>query len=203
MNNSSIHVGHTSRDRQKDERRYIFWCYSDMPGMLDILFHRESGIIVEIDNQKLEYASNHEKKYILLKDVKDASFQEFGAGEDTFPMVTIIARDNLRVDFYPLNPLNPNSPLSGMKEAAAMVQIIKALRKGETIELDPNPYHRELIRQGRMDEISQRYWDSYVSPWVYYAQKHPHFHSPLRMILLAIIPGLILIAIGLILNYFQ
>ncbi len=84
-----------------------------------------------------------------------------------------------------------------------MVQVIKALRNGEIVELDTNPYHRELIRQGRVAEIAKRYWDPYVSPWVYYAQDHPHFHSPLLMILLAIIPGLILIAIGLILNYFQ
>ncbi len=197
--NNTIHVEHTS----EDGKRYIFWCYSDMPGMLDILFHRVHGIAVRIDSIKVEYSLDQKRKQILLEHIEDASFQEFGGEWDTFPMVTVISRGHSRIYFYPMNPLNPNSPLSGMKEAAAMVQVIKALRNGEIVELDTNPYHRELIRQGRVAEIAKRYWDPYVSPWVYYAQDHPHFHSPLLMILLAIIPGLILIAIGLILNYFQ
>ncbi len=182
---------------------YIFWRYSDSPGMLEILFRRVYGIVVEIDTQKLAYEIDDNRRQISLKDIRNVSFLDAGAWADTYPMVTIQLRNNTRLNLYPMNPLKPDSPLSGMQEAAAMVKIINAFRADEEIDLEPNPYYRELIRQGQVSEIARRFWDPYVSPWIYYAQDHPHFHSPLLRVLLAVIPGLILITIGLILNYLR
>ena len=193
------HVEHTSEEGQQ----YIFWCYSDMPGMLDILFRRVYGFALTLNRACLTYKQEERSVSILLNDIQDVSLQEGGAWPDIWPDVIVTLKTGFRVHFFLINPLEPNAPLASTGEATALIEILRALRRKSNVEFDPNPYHRELIRQGRVADIAKRYWDPYVSPWVYYAQDHPHFHSPLLMVLLAIIPGLILIAIGLILNYLQ
>jgi len=80
-----------------------------------------------------------------------------------------------------------------------MAEVINAFRAGERPNLDPNPYHRALIRQGKEAEIARRYWDPYVSPWIYYAEDHPR--PPLWKIILQVILTILAMAVGLTLIY--
>ncbi len=166
---------------------------------LDILLHRVKSIVVEIDSLQLIYKLDQESRKILLEDIENAYYHDYGAWPLAMPTTTIRLRDDAELDFYPMEPLKPNSTFSGMQEAAAMAEVINAFRAGERPNLDPNPYHRALIRQGKEAEIARRYWNPYVSPWIYYAEDHPR--PPLWEIILQAFLTILAIAVGLMLIY--
>lgn len=174
---------------------YIYWLYRDMPGMLDILFHRAKAIDLIISEEKIIGINVSSYEYIAPRNVKSTVIREIGSIEDKWYEVWMELVNDSILRTIPMNPLFPNRPLAARSEAEDMVATIMALGHGVKPNLDPNPYHRELKRQGREDEISKRLWDPSVSPWFYYHEDHPR--APIWKVILQTLITILAIAVGL------
>lgn len=179
---------------------YVFWLYDfSAPMLRSILKGFPNPGTAQIGSYEL-VVNKYRIKKIMINEIKRVDYEFTGGSTTSYYEVTTWLNDGKGIALAPMNPLAPNVWLGAKFEAEAMVAVIEAFRQGKTPDLDPNPYHRELKRQGREDEISRRVWDPYVSPWVYYRQDHPR--PSLSKILLLTVATILALAIGVALLVF-
>jgi len=92
----------------------------------------------------------------------------------------------------PANPLMPQDVFNMSAEAEALAEVINRLRNHDMPAVEPNPYYRQLMREGKHGEITRRFWDPNVSPRLYYREDHPR-PSVLRLIGLVLLTIVVLI----------
>ncbi|MCE7989399.1 MAG: hypothetical protein DYG89_50245 [Caldilinea sp. CFX5] len=52
----------------------------------------------------------------------------------------------------------------GNWELKHLYEVIRCWKNGEEPTVDPNPYHRMLLRRGQIERITERVWDPYLHP---------------------------------------
>ena len=59
----------------------------------------------------------------------------------------------------PANPLMPRDVFNMSAETEALADVINRFRNHDVPAVEPNPYYRQLMREGKHGEITRRSWD--------------------------------------------
>ncbi len=76
------------------------------------------------------------------------------------------AEDKISTGWYTRNEIYLVHELRGDFED--FVTVVNAYRQGLEPDLNPNPYYRELKRQGQLSEFSEEKWKANTPPFVYF-----------------------------------
>lgn len=144
---------------------YIFWAYDPDPIFL-------TGKKLWRCSITPEHVSIGAKKPIIIpmRDITDCKRSPYSRGLSSVWIVTGTPHGDIVLT--PINPLRPKGLFSQFGEAHAMISVINALRAGESPDLDPNPYLRELARLGKTPPPGITL-DPDISPWDYWEVFRP------------------------------
>ncbi|MCP4088490.1 MAG: hypothetical protein GY746_01670 [Gammaproteobacteria bacterium] len=183
----SIRVGEAMLNNH-ESTTYVFWIIDSWK--MPRLFSSKQYLLNCKISDRLELGEHLTMQLIDIDDVSRTT----GGYKTNLHIEVLIKSGQKEISLVPTNPLTPNNVHSNHGEVQALLSVIKSLKSGMQPEVLANPYHRELIRQKREQEISERDWDPYESPYTYYAIDHPPT-SIRRRILLTLLTIFVLLVL--------